>query len=137
MASAWVDFRDWFVIKILPMAVGILASVIKEQAAKVPGLNQLIGLIQPFIQSAYEKAVREQDLKMQAILLAVLSKLFLMELVLPGVEVLSPEDAESTLMGMAKDAMDVMPEHKRTWWEKWWAQTPPEPPGPPSDIQSP
>jgi len=35
----------------------------------------------------------------------VLSKLFLMTLVTPGIEVLSPEDANNELVSMAKEAM--------------------------------
>ena len=105
MASSWVQFRDWFCLKILPMAVSVLATVIKKQIDLVPGLAELISLVQPYIQTAYDKAVADPDFKLQAILLAVLSKLFLMELVVPGVEVVSPEDANAIIVGMAQDAM--------------------------------
>ena len=105
MASKWVQFRDWFCLTILPLAVGALSTVIKNQAALIPGLTDLIGIVQPYIQAAYDKACVEGDLKMQAILLAVLSKLFLMTLVTPGIEVLSPEDANNELVSMAKEAM--------------------------------
>jgi len=105
MASRWVQIRDWFCLTILPIAVGALATVIKNQAALIPGLTDLIGIIQPYIQTAYDKACVEGDLKMQAILLAVLSKLFLMTLVTPGIEVLSPEDANKELVSMAREAM--------------------------------
>jgi len=106
MPSNWVTFRDWFCLKVLPLAIGIIATVIQKQAAAIPGLTALISIVQPYIQEAYDTAVTEQDFKMQAILLAVLSKLFLMELVTPGVEVLSPEDANAILVGLSKDAME-------------------------------
>ena len=106
MPSNWVTFRDWFCLKVLPLAIGIIATVIQKQAAAIPGLTALISIVQPYIQEAYDTAVAEQDFKMQAILLAVLSKLFLMELVTPGVEVLSPEDANAILVGLSKDAME-------------------------------
>jgi hypothetical protein len=108
--STFTDARDWFVLKILPVAIGLVAEVIRKQAALIPGLLSLIGIVQPYIQAAYDEAVASGDLKMQAIHLAVLSKLFLMELVVPGVEVLSPEDAGGLLSGMASDVMDELGE---------------------------
>jgi hypothetical protein len=133
--SAWVTFRDWFVSKILPLVIGIVADLIKRQASVIPGLMDLIGLVQPYIQAAYDKAVTEQDLKMQAILLVILSRLFLMQLTVPGVEVLSPEEAGGLLQDMAKESMDALPEAEKSWWLKlwtaWMAQEAPEPPPPP------
>jgi len=130
MASTWVKFRDWFCLQVLPLAIGVLSTVLKNQAERIPGLYELLGLFKPLIQSAYDKAVLEQDYKMQAILLAVLSRLFLVTLVVPGVEVLAEDEANKILMGMASDAMDEMPQHKKSWIESWWDQ---EPPGPPPD----
>jgi hypothetical protein len=106
--STWVTFRDWFVLKVLPLAIGIVATVIKNQEAVIPGLKELIGLIQPIIQRGYDKAVLAQDFKLQAIYLAILQKIFLMDLVVPGVEVLSPADANAVLVSMAGPAMDDM-----------------------------
>ena len=128
--STWVAFRDWFCLQILPVAIGVLSSVLKTQAEKIPGLYELLGLFRPMIQTAYDKAVVEQDFKMQAILLAVLSKLFLVTLVLPGVEVLSEVDADKELFAMSRAAMDEMPVEKKTWFERWWALAPPELPEP-------
>lgn len=119
--SAWVTFRDWFCLTILPIAVGVLSSVIKEQAVKIPGLLQLIGLIQPLLQKAYDAAVTEQDLKMQAILLAVLSKLFGVVLSIPGVVVLEEKEANDMLLTMSKSAMDNMPKEKKDKLETWTA----------------
>jgi hypothetical protein len=124
--STWVAFRDWFCLQILPVAIGVLSSVLKTQAEKIPGLYELLGLFRPMIQTAYDKAVVEQDFKMQAILLAVLSKLFLVTLVMPGVEVLTEEDANKELVSMSRAAMDEMPEEKRSLFQRWWAQSPPE-----------
>jgi hypothetical protein len=106
--SKWTDFRDWFCLKILPLAIGVIATVIAKQMAQIPGLPELVGLIQPYIQAAYEKAVVDQDFKMQAILLAILSKLFQMVLAVPGVAVLEEKDANTILVGMAKEATDEM-----------------------------
>jgi len=131
MASSWVKFRDWFCVKILPLAIGVLATTLKNQAEKIPGLLELIGLIKPLIQSAYDKAVAAQDMAMQAILLAVLSKLFLMELVVPGVEVLDPADADKMLLGWSKETMDAEPEDTKSWWQKFLEQEAPDLPADP------
>jgi len=130
--STWVAFRDWFCLQILPVAIGVLSSVLKTQAEKIPGLYELLGLFRPMIQTAYDKAVVEQDFKMQAILLAVLSKLFLVTLVMPGVEVLTEEDANKELLTMSRAAMNEMPGEKKAWFERWWALAPPAPPPDPT-----
>jgi hypothetical protein len=116
--SWWVRFRNWFTSIILPKAVAVLAETIRQQAEKVPGLTALIGLIQPIIQDAYDKAVREGDLKMQAILLAILSKLFQVTLVAPGIEVLDPADAETMIASMAAEAMQDPDEVFAPYWDE-------------------
>jgi len=135
--STWVSFRDWFVVQVLPLAIAVVGTVI-QNAKKDIKLGWLVtGIIewtQPKMQEFYEKAIAEGDIKAQAILIAILAKIYGITLALPGrvVEVLSPEDANKELFSMAKVAMDQLPEEKKTWFEKWRALAPPEPPPEPT-----